>query len=56
MIQQNNKTNIKWIFFDIGGVLRDESEYNVWRKDILLLQAKKINPEISEQDFENAHN
>jgi HAD superfamily hydrolase (TIGR01509 family) len=46
---------IKWIFFDIGGVLRDESEYNAWRKDILLTQAKKIKPEISEQGFENVH-
>ncbi len=47
---------IKWIFFDIGGVLRDETEYNIWRKDALLNKAKKTNPEISEQDFEIAHN
>lgn len=46
---------IKWIFFDIGGVLRDETEYNIWRRDILLLQARKINPEISEENFENVH-
>lgn len=44
---------IKWIFFDIGGVLRDESEYNAWRKDILLLRAREINPNISEEYFEN---
>ncbi|MDO8524084.1 MAG: HAD family hydrolase [bacterium] len=47
---------IKWIFFDIGGVLRDETEYNNWRKDILLLKAREINPEISDYDFEIAHN
>lgn len=46
---------IKWIFFDIGGVLRDETDYNAWRKDILLSQARKINPEISEQNFEDVH-
>ncbi|MEK7104039.1 MAG: HAD family hydrolase [Patescibacteria group bacterium] len=55
MFQQNNKNNIKWIFFDIGGVLRDETEYNLWRKDALLFQARKINPEISEENFENVH-
>ena len=46
---------IKWIFFDIGGVLRDETEYNAWRKDALLFQARKINPEISEENFEDVH-
>lgn len=46
---------IKWIFFDIGGVLRDETEYNNWRKDILLLKARGINPEITEQGFEDIH-
>ncbi len=46
---------IKWIFFDIGGVLRDETEYNLWQKDALLFQARKINPEISEENFENVH-
>jgi len=46
---------IKWIFFDIGGVLRDETEYNLWRKDILLLKAREINPKISEENFESVH-
>ncbi|MFH0739932.1 MAG: HAD family hydrolase [bacterium] len=47
---------IKWIFFDIGGVLRDETDYNNWRKNILLLKAREINPDISDYDFEIAHN
>ena len=46
------KQKIRWIFFDIGGVLRDETQYNIWRNDVLFTQAKKINPKISEQDFE----
>ncbi|MDD5738815.1 MAG: HAD family hydrolase [Candidatus Pacebacteria bacterium] len=53
MKPETSQQRIKWIFFDIGGVLRDESEYNIWRKDILLSQAKKIKPKISEEDFED---
>ncbi len=49
------KNNIKWIFFDIGGVLRDEEKYDIWRKKTLISYSKKFKSEITESDFNQAY-
>lgn len=45
---------IKWIFFDIGNVINDESNYDEWVKKTIIKRARKIKPEITEQDFHKA--
>lgn len=45
---------IKWIFFDIGNVINDESSYNDWLKKNTIKRAQEIRPEITEQNFDAA--
>jgi len=49
------KNNIKWIFFDIGGVLRNEEKYDTWRKKTLISCCKPFNSEVTESDFDHAY-
>ncbi|MCC7356779.1 MAG: HAD family hydrolase [Candidatus Doudnabacteria bacterium] len=45
--------NINWIFFDVGGVLSDESRYFNFRVNIDLDIIKKYKPEVTRQDILN---
>ncbi|PIU15757.1 hypothetical protein COT20_01405 [bacterium (Candidatus Gribaldobacteria) CG08_land_8_20_14_0_20_39_15] len=45
---------IKWIFFDIGNVINDESSYDEWVKKTIIKRAQEIKSEITEQDFHKA--
>lgn len=44
--------NIEWIFFDVGGVLSDESKFTEWRikNDLEILQ--KYKPNLSRKNIE----
>jgi HAD superfamily hydrolase (TIGR01509 family) len=42
---------IKWIFFDVGGVLTDESEYFNFRVDNDLAIINQYRPEVTRQDI-----
>lgn len=45
---------IKWIFFDIGNVINDESNYDDWVKKTIIKRAREIKSEITEQNFDKA--
>lgn len=43
--------NLTWIFFDIGGVLSDESRYTEWRIGNDLAALHLVNPSITREDI-----
>ena len=45
---------INWIFFDVGGVLIDDTEYEKQRMDLLLQAIKRFRPEITTEKIFNA--
>ena len=47
----NNIKKIKWIFFDIGGVLVDDSEYENRRIDSIYKTVKNYRPDITKKDI-----
>ena len=48
------KNSIKWIFFDMGGVLLDDSQAKVKAEQLILAIIQKINPKISLSDVQSA--
>lgn len=45
------RPDIKWLFFDVGGVLIDTSLYGKWRLKRIFSIIKKYNPKISKKYF-----
>src|SRR3989338_4287600 len=43
--------NIKWLFFDIGGVLVDESRLTQWKRNAIYRVAKKFLPGLTTGDI-----
>jgi len=50
----NNK-KIKWVFFDVGGVLTDDKKTEIWRIKNLTSIAKKYNPAVTKDKVEKTH-
>ncbi|OGY46525.1 MAG: hypothetical protein A3A24_03845 [Candidatus Buchananbacteria bacterium RIFCSPLOWO2_01_FULL_46_12] len=46
---------IKWIFFDVGGVLTDDRIAERWRINTLTAIAKKYKPQVTKQNVEQLH-
>lgn len=46
--------SLNWIFFDVGGVLIDETEYTNWKKSTVLELIQAYQPELQRADVERA--